>query len=78
MTMGKTPPKIINPTESDQAVAADCMNIIKKRTALNDQEQRLLDALYAEIGIKYELLPPQEGFKIERFDEKTEISKEWF
>ena len=46
------------------------MEMIKRHHPLNDQERRLLESLSAEVGTKYGLLPPQEGFKTERIEEK--------
>lgn len=59
-----------------QDVARDLIEMLRRHTALNDQEQRLLDSLAAEIGAKYQILPPVEGFKAERIEEK--LPKEWF
>lgn len=54
----------------EQGVARDFMEMIKRHHPLNDQERRLLESLSAEVGTKYGLLPPQEGFKTERIEEK--------
>jgi len=62
--------------EIAQAVASDLVEMIKRHTPLNEQEQRLMDSLIAEIGTKYQILPPVEGFKAERIEEK--LPKEWF
>lgn len=63
-----------------QEAARDMMAIIKRRRPLNAMEGRLLDALYSEIGAKYLLLTPVDGFKVEAraHDEQAELLKGWF
>lgn len=62
----------------EQRVAEDLIQMIRRHKPLNDQEQRLMDSLVAEIGTKYGVLPPQEGFKAERIEEKLPPNGEWF
>lgn len=59
-----------------QEVAADLIEMIKHHHALNQQEQRLMDSIIAEVGTKYGILPPEEGYKIDRIEER--IPQEWF
>ena len=61
--------------EIQQQVAADVIEMVKRHLALNTQEQRLMDSIVAEVGVKYGLLPPIEGFKIDRLEERIQ---EWF
>lgn len=62
----------------EQNVANDLIQMIRRHKPLNEQEQRLMDSLIAEVGTKYQLLPPVEGFKTERIEEKLPPSGEWF
>ena len=60
----------------EQRVARDLIAMVKRHKALNEQEQRLMEAICAEVGVKYNVLPPQEGFKAERLEES--IPENWF
>jgi len=62
----------------EQRLANDMISMIRKHRPLNQQESRLLESLVAEIGTKYGVLPPQEGFKIERIEEKLPLDNQWF
>jgi len=59
-----------------QEVAADLIEMIKRHHALNSMEQRLMESIIAEVGTKYGILPPEEGYKIDRLEER--IPQEWF
>lgn len=59
-----------------QEVAADLIEMIKRHHALNQQEHRLMESIIAEVGTKYGILPPEEGYKIDRIEER--IPREWF
>ena len=63
-----------------QEAANEMMAMIRKHRPLNEMEKRLLDALYSEIGVKYLLLPPVDGFKVEaRQDEENDgFKNSWF
>lgn len=60
----------------EQRVAKDLMEMVGRHKPLNHQEQRLMDAIRSEVGVKYGILPPQEGYKVERIEEK--LPREWF
>lgn len=62
----------------EQRVARDLIGMVRQHKALNDQEQRLMDSICAEVGTKYGILPPQEGFKVERLEEKMPADGQWF
>lgn len=73
-------PKIGNAEQVaiEQRVAQELIKMVRQHKALNAQEQRLMDAICAEVGTKYGILPPQEGFKIERLEEKMPTDGQWF
>lgn len=80
---GVDPSKLNNLPTADvraieQTVAKDLIDMIRRHKPLNEQEQRLMDSLIAEVGTKYQILPPVEGFKVERIEEKLPPSGEWF
>lgn len=64
--------------EIEKRVANDVIVMIRRHKPLNHQEQRLMDAIIAEVGVKYGVLPPQEGFKEDRIEEKLPEGGEWF
>jgi len=62
----------------EQRVAKDLIDMVRRHKPLNEQEIRLMDAICAEVGTKYGVLPPQEGFKVERLEEKIPLDGQWF